>query len=113
MADNTLISNGSTIDGEKCLGMQVTLDRQQGANAWLTIGLREGKNRELRRATAAVGLPVNRLLRVSYGPFRLGDLKAGAVEEVKGRVLADQMGWNDKPKPQRKRKPVRRRNDPR
>ncbi len=113
--DKTLepLRRGITIDGEKFQGMQVTLDRQQGANAWLTIGLREGKNREIRRAMEAVGLPVNRLLRVSYGPFRLGDLKAGAVEEVKGRVLADQMGWNDKPKPQRKRKPVRRRNDPR
>ena len=107
------LRKGITVDGEHFQGMQVSLDRQQGANAWLTIGLREGKNREIRRAMEAVGLPVNRLLRVSYGPFRLGDLKQGAVEEIKARVLADQMGWSDKPTPQRKRKPQRRRNDPR
>ncbi|MEM7490785.1 MAG: RNA pseudouridine synthase, partial [Pseudomonadota bacterium] len=72
--------------------MQVALDRQQGANAWLTVGLREGRNREIRRAMAALDLQVNRLIRVSYGPFQLGQLATGAVEEVKPRVLADQLG---------------------
>ncbi|MEM7641751.1 MAG: pseudouridine synthase [Pseudomonadota bacterium] len=72
--------------------MQVTLDRQQGANAWLTVGLREGRNREIRRAMAALELYVNRLIRVSYGPFQLGTLGSGAVEEVRPRVLADQLG---------------------
>ncbi|MCK0167758.1 pseudouridine synthase [Jannaschia sp. S6380] len=72
--------------------MQVTLDRQQGANAWLTIGLREGRNREIRRALEAVELYVNRLIRVSYGPFQLGNLAAGAVEEVKPRILREQLG---------------------
>jgi 23S rRNA pseudouridine2605 synthase len=72
--------------------MQVTLDRQQGANAWLTIGIREGRNREIRRAMQEIGLTVNRLIRISYGPFQLGELKAGAVEEVRRRILRDQLG---------------------
>jgi 23S rRNA pseudouridine2605 synthase len=83
---------GITIDGERFQGMTVTLDRQQGANAWLTVGLREGRNREVRRAMEAVGLVVNRLIRVSYGPFRLGDLAPGRVEEVRAKVLRDQLG---------------------
>jgi 23S rRNA pseudouridine2605 synthase len=72
--------------------MQVMLDRHQGANAWLTIGLREGKNREIRRAIAAIGLSVNRLIRISYGPFRLNELKPGEVEELRPKVLRDQLG---------------------
>ncbi len=72
--------------------MDVKFDRQQGANAWLTVGIREGKNREVRRAFAEIGVTVNRLLRVSYGPFRLNDLKPGAVEEIKPKVLRDQLG---------------------
>ncbi len=83
---------GITVEGERFQPMQVTLDRQQGANAWLTIGLREGRNREIRRALAAVGLIVNRLIRVGYGPFKLGDLAPGAVSEVRPRVLRDQLG---------------------
>jgi len=86
------LRKGLTIDGERFQPMEVTLDRQQGANAWITIGLREGKNREIRRAMEAVGLKVNRLIRVSYGPFQLGSLKPGEVQEVKARVLKDQLG---------------------
>jgi len=86
------ILDGLTIDGERFQPMEATLDRQQGANAWITIGLREGKNREIRRAMDAVGLAVNRLIRVSYGPFQLGQLKSGEVKEIKGRVLAEQLG---------------------
>jgi 23S rRNA pseudouridine2605 synthase len=83
---------GLTIDGERFQPMTVTIDRQQGANAWLTIGLREGRNREIRRALEAIGLTVNRLIRISYGPFQLGDLAVGGVEEVRPKVLADQVG---------------------
>lgn len=86
------LRNGITIDGEDFQPMDVTFDRQQGANAWLTIGLREGKNREIRRAMEAVGVSVNRLIRISYGPFRLGELKAGQVEEIRRKVLRDQLG---------------------
>jgi len=86
------LRKGITVDGETFQPMIVSLDRIQGANAWLTVGLREGKNREIRRAIAAIGLTVNRLIRVSYGPFRLGDMQPGDVEEVKGRVLRDQLG---------------------
>lgn len=86
------LRDGITVEGERFKPMQVAIDRQQGANAWLTVGLREGRNREIRRAMAAVGLYVNRLIRVSYGPFRLGELEPGQVEEVKARVLRDQLG---------------------
>ncbi|MCV6595910.1 MAG: rRNA pseudouridine synthase [Mangrovicoccus sp.] len=96
------LRKGISVDGENFQPMTVTLDRQQGANAWLTISLREGRNREIRRAAEAVGLTVNRLIRVSYGPFRLGDLRMGAVEEVKARVLRDQLGLPG-PEPQKKR----------
>ncbi|MFV1877144.1 pseudouridine synthase [Nioella sp.] len=86
------LRKGVTIEGERFQPMDVTLDRQQGANAWLTVGLREGKNREIRRAMGEVGLDVNRLIRVSYGPFRLNELKPGEVEEIKPKVLRDQLG---------------------
>ncbi len=113
------LRKGLVIEGERFQGMEATLDRQQGANAWLTIGLREGKNREIRRAMAEIGLEVNRLIRISYGPFRLGTLKPGEVEEIKPRVLRDQLGIEaaveghavakDKPK----RPPVRKKSTPR
>lgn len=91
------LRRGITVDGEKFQPMIVVLDRIQGANAWLTVGLREGKNREIRRAMAAINLTVNRLIRVSYGPFRLGDMTPGDVSEVKGRVLRDQLGQRELP----------------
>ena len=93
MAGIQQLEQGLVLDGERFKPMSVALDRQQGANAWLTIGLREGRNREIRRAMEAIGLNVNRLIRVSYGPFQLGDLARGAVEEVRQKVLADQLGW--------------------
>ena len=67
-------------------------DREQGSNLWLTLSLREGKNRGVKRLAEHLGLTVNRLIRISFGPFALGDLAEGAVEEVKRRVLADQLG---------------------
>ena len=86
------LRKGITVDGTRYQPMDIALDRQQGQNAWLTIGLREGKNREIRRAMESLGFPVNRLIRVSYGPFRLGDIKRGDVLEVPARVLRDQLG---------------------
>ncbi|MGS4944588.1 pseudouridine synthase [Meridianimarinicoccus sp. RP-17] len=86
------LRRGITVEGERFAPMAVTLDRQQGANAWLTLGLREGRNREIRRAMEHIGFSVNRLIRISYGPFQLGDLAPGAVEEVKPRILRDQLG---------------------
>ena len=86
------LRKGIEVEGERFQPMQVVIDRIQGANAWLTVGLREGKNREIRRAMAAINLTVNRLIRISYGPFRLGDLTPGMVEEVKPRVLREPLG---------------------
>ncbi len=86
------LEKGVTVNGERFQPMRITIDRQQGANAWLTVGLREGRNREVRRALNSIGLSVNRLIRISYGPFQLGDLKPGAVAEVPAKVLADQLG---------------------
>lgn len=104
------LEQGITLDREHFQPMTVTIDRQQGSNAWLTIGLREGKNREIRRAMEAVGLAVNRLIRISYGPFQLGNLKAGDVEEVRRKIMRDQLGLGS-PEPQTsKPKPKRRRN---
>ncbi len=99
---------GITVDGINYQPMIVTFDRQQGANAWLTVSIREGKNREIRRTMEAIGVVVNRLIRVSYGPFQLGDLKQGDVEEIKGRVVRDQLGLGSRPTPTRTRKPVNR-----
>jgi len=102
------LRNGIEVEGERFQAMEVKFDRQQGANAWLTIGIREGKNREIRRAMGAVGLAVNRLIRVSYGPFQLGGLKEGAVEEIKTRVLRDQLGMDpDDSDPETAKKPGR------
>ena len=83
---------GLTIDGIDYGRIEARLDKEQGSNSWLTLGLREGKNREVKNVLGSIGLEVNRLIRVSYGPFQLGDLAEGAVEEVKTRVLMDQLG---------------------
>ena len=104
---------GITVEGVKYQPMVVTFDRQQGANAWLTISIREGKNREIRRAMQALDVTVNRLIRVSYGPFQLANLAAGEVEELKQRVVRDQLGLSNKPKPTRVRKPISRPAKPR
>ncbi len=98
------LRKGITIDGERFQPMEVKLDRHQGANAWLTVGIREGRNREIRRAMTHIGLTVNRLIRTSYGPFRLNELQPGEVEEVKARILRDQLGLSDPetaPRPKR------------
>jgi len=86
------LKDGVEVDGVKYGPIEAQLDSSQGANVWLTIGLREGKNREVRKVLAVLGLDVNRLIRISYGPFQLLDLVTGAVEPVKRRVLVDQLG---------------------
>ena len=86
------LKNGIRVDGIEYGPIKAVLDRTQGANSWLTMTLREGKNREVRNVLRALGLTVNRLIRVSYGPFQLGELKPSGVEEVKGRVLHEQLG---------------------
>jgi 23S rRNA pseudouridine2605 synthase len=86
------LSEGVTIDGVDYMGVEAKLDREQGSNAWLTLGLREGKNREIKKILEHLGLAVNRLIRVSFGPFELGDLPEAEVMEVRTRVLRDQLG---------------------
>ena len=86
------LSQGITLDGVHYAGIEARLDRVQGANVWLTMSLREGKNREIKRVLEHLGLYVNRLIRLSYGPFQLGELADGALEEVRSRVLRDQLG---------------------
>jgi 23S rRNA pseudouridine2605 synthase len=86
------LHDGITIDGVRYGAIEARLEREQGANAWLTFAMREGKNREVKNVLGHLGLAVNRLIRVSFGPFQLGDLPEGAVEEVKTRVLRDQLG---------------------
>lgn len=91
-ADLDKLKDGITIEGVRYGPVEATLDTLQGGNIWLTMALREGKNREVRRILEHLSLQVNRLIRVSYGPFQLLDLKPGEAEPVKRRVLADQLG---------------------
>lgn len=84
------LAKGVTIDGVKYAGIEASLDKQQGDNVWVTMALKEGKNREIRRVMEHLGLKVNRLIRLSYGPFQLGNLPKGSVEEVKAKVLKEQ-----------------------
>ncbi|MGD1016142.1 MAG: pseudouridine synthase, partial [Roseiarcus sp.] len=86
------LREGVTIEGIHYAGIEARLEREQGSNVWLTMGLREGKNREIKRVLEQLGLSVNRLIRVSFGPFELGDLAEGEVAEVRTRVLRDQLG---------------------
>jgi len=102
------LANGITIEGVKYGSIEATLDSSKGANSWLTVSLREGKNREIRRVMEHLEYPVLRLIRVSYGPLALGELKEGQLDEVKSKILRDQMGvekfeepdnpFEDKPK---------------
>lgn len=85
------LARGLTIDGVRYGPIEAVLDKVQGSNAWLTVGLKEGKNREIRRVMETLELQVTRLIRLSYGPFQLGKLPEGEVEEAPARVLADQL----------------------
>ncbi len=86
------LAQGVTVEGVRYGPIEAGLDSRQGANAWLTVALQEGKNREIRRVMDYLGLPVSRLLRVSYGPFQLGTLPKAAIEEVPPKVMRDQLG---------------------
>ncbi|MDE1995065.1 MAG: pseudouridine synthase [Rhizobiaceae bacterium] len=86
------LKEGIAVDGVLYGSIEATLDRTQGSNVWITMGLREGKNREIKNVLGALGLEVNRLIRISYGPFQLGELPEGRVLEVRGRTLRDQLG---------------------
>ncbi|MGA7806217.1 pseudouridine synthase, partial [Bradyrhizobium sp.] len=86
------LKQGIEVEGIKYGSIDATLERDQGANVWLVFAIREGKNREVRNVLAHLGLEVNRLIRVSYGPFQLGEVAEGQVEEVKTRVLREQLG---------------------
>lgn len=86
------LRRGLTLDGIRYGPIDARLERQQGSNVWLALGLREGKNREVRKVLEALGLRVNRLIRVAYGPFQLGNLGRGEVAEVSSKVLREQLG---------------------
>ncbi len=86
------LRSGITLAGVRYGPIEATLDREQGANVWLTFAIREGKNREVRKVLESLGLKVNRLIRVAYGPFELGELDDGAVKEVETEALRAQLG---------------------
>jgi 23S rRNA pseudouridine2605 synthase len=86
------LTAGIEVDGVKYGPIEASLERDQGANVWLVVAIREGKNREVRNVLAHLGLEVNRLIRVSYGPFQLGEIAEGEVQEIKTRVLREQLG---------------------
>jgi 23S rRNA pseudouridine2605 synthase len=86
------LEKGATIGGVKYGAIRAELDKAQGSNAWLTVSLAEGKNREVRRVMEHLGLAVTRLIRLAYGPFQLGHLARGETAEVPRKVLAEQLG---------------------
>ena len=86
------LKDGIAVDGVLYGSIEAVVDREQGSNTWLTVAIREGKNREVKNVLGAIGLEVNRLIRVSYGPFQLGELGTGEIQEIRGRILRDQLG---------------------
>jgi len=86
------LERGITIDGVRYGPIKIEIDRQQGANAWVTVSLTEGKNREIRRVMTHLGYDVSRLMRTAYGPFQLGSLKLSEVKEIPGKTLREQLG---------------------
>jgi 23S rRNA pseudouridine2605 synthase len=86
------LERGVKVDGVSYGPIRARLERQQGSNAWLTLSLQEGKNREVRRVLEHLGYPVTRLIRLAYGPFQLGHLPRGGIEEVPRKALDEQLG---------------------
>ncbi len=95
------LRQGVTVEGVRYAPIEAALDSRKGDNAWLTVALHEGKNREVRRVMAFLGLDVSRLIRTAYGPFQLGTLEKGVVEEVNPKVLRDQLGLAAPKRPHR------------
>jgi|TARA_R100000322_G_scaffold103946_11_gene66084 23S rRNA pseudouridine2605 synthase len=91
-ADLDKLKNGITVEGVRYGPIEAVIDKVQGSNVWLTLSLKEGKNREVKRVLAELGLSVNRLIRLSFGPFQIGDLEPGDIKLVPQRVLMDQLG---------------------
>ena len=86
-SDLDLLRSGISVEKDFFKPMKVSIDRQQGANAWMTIEIKEGKNREIRRALSEIGMQVNRLIRVEYGPFKLGSIKKGEIIEINKKSM--------------------------
>lgn len=101
------LKGGIRVGGVDYGPIEAALERQQGDNQWITMALREGKNREIKHILEELGLKVNRLIRVSFGPFQLGDLKVGDIKSVKQKVLRDQIGKRLDPKAPESAKPKR------
>lgn len=93
-ADLDKLADGIAIEGVLYGAIEAALEREQGSNVWITIGIREGKNREVKKILEHLGLVVNRLIRTSYGPFQLGEVPTGDVSEIRSRTLRDQLGVN-------------------
>jgi 23S rRNA pseudouridine2605 synthase len=96
-AELDTLKDGITVDGVRYGAIEAKLERGGAANAWINVAITEGKNREVRRVLEALGLKVNRLIRISYGPFQLGALPPGAVEEIPGKMMREQLGLKRKP----------------
>jgi 23S rRNA pseudouridine2605 synthase len=94
-AQLSALEHGVTVEGVAYGPIHALLERQQGSNAWLMVSLREGRNREVRKVMAHLQLPVSRLIRIAYGPFQLGNLETGGIEEVNPRVLREQLGTGE------------------
>jgi 23S rRNA pseudouridine2605 synthase len=86
------LAAGITVEGVSYGPIEATLERRQGSNAWLIVALREGRNREVRRVLSALGLAVTRLIRTAYGPFQLGGIEKGAIDEVPAKTIAELVG---------------------
>lgn len=96
-ADFAKLKDGVTVDGVRFGPIEAKLESRTGGNVWITVSLKEGKNREVRRALESIGLRVNRLIRTAYGPFQLGSLPKGAAAEIPNKQLREQLGGRLKP----------------
>ncbi|WP_174502616.1 pseudouridine synthase [Acidiphilium sp. C61] len=85
------LKGGIVVDGVRYGPIAAEIDSTKGSNSWLAVGLNEGKNREIRKVMAALGLETTRLIRIAYGPFQLGNMPRGAVTEVNPKVLREQL----------------------